>query len=192
MTTLFNANTSNRLDGWVTLDDEGDDINGYFPRFINNLPSIGLYEEVEYIKSPAKFLNFKLSSYTQPIRIQLTISTTPQIGSTFTCPPYTLILRGSSLELATCTQLDITDSTGFVSLSVLLHESAGWVRTHTGGEVTEFEFLQVLSNLTTLLIRGSYFSGTNAYFHEVTSCFIYNLNLFISRFSSGLPPYSCS
>ena len=192
MTTLFNASTSNRLDGWVTLDSDGEVFNGYFPLVINDLPSIGLYETVEYFKSPAKFLNFKLSSYTQSIQIQLTISSTPQIGSTFTCPPYTLILRGSSLELATCTQLDITDSTGLVSLSVLLHESAGWVRTDTGGEVTEFEFLQVLSNLTTLLIRGSYLSGTNAYFHKVTLHFVYNLNIFISRISSGLPPYSCS
>ncbi|KAI6652285.1 Laminin beta/gamma [Oopsacas minuta] len=168
VTTLFNTNDSDILDGWITLDSNEEKFSGYLPRTINGLPSIATFQTVQYISAPAKFLNFKLSSYTQPIFIKLTISSTFPLDATFTCPPYSLLLRGSSLELATCAQLDLSNNNGLVSLNILLHESAGWIRTDTEAGVTEYEFLQVLANLSALFVRGSHFSGTNTNFHQVS------------------------
>ena len=72
------------------------------------------------------------------------------------------------MEIATCTQLSMVGSNGFVSINILLHETADWVRTDTGSAVSELEFLQVLSGLTHLFIRGTYMPDTNTFFHQVT------------------------
>ena len=131
------------------------------------MSSIATFPTVQYFSAPAKFLGFKLSSYTQSLSVKFTISPIPQSTPTHTCPPYTLLLRGYSKEIATCTQLSIEPSNGLVSIDFLLHETADWIKTDTGSAVTELEFLQVLSSLTQLFIRGSYLSNTNTYFHQV-------------------------
>ena len=132
------------------------------------MPSIATFSTVQYLSAPAKYLTFKLSSYTQFISVQFTINPIPQTLPTLSCPPYTLLLRGYSMEIATCTQLGVADSNGFVSIDIQLHETADWIRTETGTAVTELEFLQVLASLTHLFIRGSFVPDTNTYFHQVT------------------------
>ena len=161
------------LDGWRTIDSNENEIFSYFPFTINSLPSIGVFG-TEYFKAPLKFLNFKLSSYAQHLSLLLTISPTPQDNS-FTCPPYTLLLRSPDLELGVCTQLNITESSGIVSLRILLHQMGGWVRTDSGGSVTEIEFLSVLANLNALFVRGVFFPDSNTYFHQVCPLSIHEL-----------------
>ena len=72
------------------------------------------------------------------------------------------------MEIATCTQLGVVDSNGFVSIDIHLHETAHWIITDTGTAVTELEFLQVLARLTHLFIRGNFLPDTNTYLHQVT------------------------
>lgn len=102
-----------------------------------------------YLEAPAAFLGNKLSSYAQYLRIEL-VAVDPVGVAAESTLDYDVILIGGGITMAANFS---RMASGF---RVLLHESAGWVRTDSTASLSTRDFQLVLSSLTRVLITSSF------------------------------------
>ena len=107
--------------------------------------------EIWYWRAPSEFLGDRSAAYGKTLRYDLKQDASASVGAD------DLILSGGGMTLVYDTSPD--PGTDWTAYTVPLLESGGWVLRDTGAPVTEAEFLEVLSSLTELLIRGEYSIG---------------------------------
>ena len=145
---------SGLLEGWVLVDGSTRDpsmqsaLNGNEGIVIPALSD-------SLLEAPADYLGNQLSSYSQYISVELVPVTTGVYIEPI--QEYHILLvggGGGGGEIEVAANFSRTES-GF---AVLLHESAGWVRTDdmTSNYLSSVELQEVLSSLTHLLITASY------------------------------------
>lgn len=96
-----------------------------------------------YLEAPADFLGNKLSSYARYLRVEVGATVESTLEND-------VILVGDGITMAT--NFSLAES-GF---RVLLHESAGWLRTDSSMTPSTEDFQLVLSSLTRVLITASF------------------------------------
>lgn len=115
---------------------------------------------VWYFDAPAKFLGDKSLAYGQNLSFDLR-----QTGSGTQFNATDVVLNGGGLQIAIDAGSNPIPVGDWVSYSVLLEESAGWLKVSnhvvfTGGvPVSQSEMLTVLGSLTRLRIRGEFIDG---------------------------------
>lgn len=148
LTTVFNSSAESQLQGW---------------KFINASSDVPVSQSVQggqdgvtlqansgtYLEAPAAFLGNKLSSYAQYLRIELVAVDLIGVAAESTLE-YDIILIGGGIMIAS--NFSRVES-GF---RVLLHESAGWVRTDSTTSLSTQDLQLVLSSITRVLITSSF------------------------------------
>jgi hypothetical protein len=147
-------------DGWTVQGDaetieanynaSGGNPGGYI--FAEDTVTGGTY----YWNAPAKYLGNRSSSYEGTLSFDLRQSAT---SSQFDDDDIVLTSEERSLTYDFGNE-STHPGTSWTSYSIDLRASAGWVN-ESGGNATESEMRAVLSNLTELLIRGEYRSGSD-------------------------------
>lgn len=144
LTTAF-ATIDPVLQGWMLVSASSDD--PISPSVLSTPPSReGVTLEANigaYLEAPVDFLGNKLSSYAQYLRVEVGVAAESTLE-------HDVILVGSGITVAT--NFSLAES-GF---RVLLHESAGWVRTDSPTTLSTEDFQRLLSSLTRLLITASF------------------------------------
>lgn len=106
-----------------------------------------------YFVAPAKFLGFKCDAYDHYLRYDQFVSNNSNPNNT----PDISIEGAGGLRLVFDNPM--LPGTTWTHFDVLLREDAGWrLNTLNGPVPTETQFKQVLANVTSLRIRGEYFS----------------------------------
>ena len=109
-----------------------------------------------YWQAPGKYLGDISASYGQNLKFDL-----KQSGLNNQYDNYDLILQGTSFNLVFNTPNN--PDTTWTSYSIALTENAGWYRGDTTGPfATHSEFMEVISNLQNLYIRGEFIVGDDS------------------------------
>jgi len=109
-----------------------------------------------YWQAPGKFLGNMSSVYGQNLRFEI-----KQSGLNDQYDNYDVVLQGPSFNLVYNTPNN--PDTTWTGYSIVMSENAGWHRDDTLGPVpSHAEFMEVISNLQMLLIRGEFISGPDS------------------------------
>jgi len=155
---LISSNFDTNAEDWLV---SGDSTSGV-PTYINSGGNLGGYIEAEdtvaggvwYFDAPVKFLGNMTGAYNQALQYDLKQT---GIGDQFTARD--VILNGAGIELKYYGSSHPLPLGSWVSYSVLLDESAGWL--NGAAAASQADILTVLGSLDRLRIRGEFITGSD-------------------------------